>query len=130
MTATPKGLRVLWANLEGKTDDGQRVHQVMDSRTPGQTRANGEGGIREGQPNSVNAMSVFSSQTRVSGKEGNRERQTYQAKGNRIFAREFLTSIQVFYVASSTFSTRPKSTSKSVKGWPHRLLLTFYLLVS
>ncbi len=34
MTATPKGLRVLWATLEDKTNDGQQIRQVMDSRTP------------------------------------------------------------------------------------------------
>jgi hypothetical protein len=38
-----------------------------------QTKASGEEGIREGQPKSVNAMSVICSQTTVSGEGGIRE---------------------------------------------------------
>ncbi len=30
MTATPKGLQVLWASLEGQANDGQHVCQVVD----------------------------------------------------------------------------------------------------
>jgi hypothetical protein len=47
----------------------------------------------------------------------------------RNFPGAFLTSKQIFYVVSSTFSTRLESTLKSVKGWLPRLLSSFYLLV-
>jgi hypothetical protein len=55
-----------------------------------QTKASGEGGIREGQPNSVNAISVISSQTRVSGEEGIRKDQANQAKGKRTTVTDYV----------------------------------------
>jgi hypothetical protein len=101
MTAKPKGLRgVLWASLEGKTNDGQRMRQIMDSRTPTdfeqvssggkQTKVSGEEGIREDQTNSGNAMSNICSQTTVSGEGGIREDRAHAAKGKRTTVREYV----------------------------------------
>jgi hypothetical protein len=48
-----------------------------------QTKASGKKGIREGQPNSVNAMSDICSQSTVSGEGGIREDRAHKAKGKQ-----------------------------------------------
>ncbi len=54
-----------------------------------QTKASGEEGIREGQPNSVNAMSIICSQTTVSGEGGIREDRARKVKGKQTTVRDY-----------------------------------------
>jgi hypothetical protein len=58
VTATPKGLRVLWASLEGKANDGERVCQVVDSRKPATfEQESSEGNAHNGQRTRTGAAS-------------------------------------------------------------------------
>jgi hypothetical protein len=70
-----------------------RKHQQTSNRSAvegKQTKVSGEEGIREDQPNSVNAMSVICSQTTVSGEGGIREDWAHTAKGKQTTVREYV----------------------------------------
>jgi hypothetical protein len=55
-----------------------------------QTKASGEEGIREGQPNSVYARSIICSQTRVSDGGGIRKDRAHTAKGKQTTVRDYV----------------------------------------
>ncbi len=85
-----------------------------------QTKVSGEEGIREDQPNSVNAMSVICSQTTVSGEGGIREDRAHTANGKRTTVRDYVEagrlenqppSINAICVYTATFVELHKTTT-------------------
>ncbi len=104
-----------------------REHQPTSNRSAveeKQTKVSGEEGIREDQPNSVNAMSVICSQTTDSSEGGIREDRDHAAKGKRTTVRDYVEagrlesqppSINAICVYTARKSIRPGSNNNPEK---------------